>query len=65
MSSKNKQSKLRQTRNDEIEEESYLNYTTKIKNMFSVPCLCIFYQIILLKFLLSSSNLLLVCLLQS
>ena len=34
MSSKNKQSKLRQTRNDEIEEESYLNYTTKIKYVF-------------------------------
>ena len=31
MYSKNKQNKLRQTKKDEIREESHLNYTTAIK----------------------------------
>ena len=68
---KNKQNKLRQTKKNEIKEESYLNYATIIK-MLSVSIFSKnFYQINLLNIhkkmfvLFSSSNLLLVCLLQS
>ena len=39
---KKKQNKLRETKKDKIKEESYLNYTTKIKNDFCF-CVCLFF----------------------
>ena len=42
---KNKQNKLRQTKKDEIKEESHLNYTTKLKHAFCFMVCLLSYKL--------------------